>query len=150
MDVRYVEDEGGLGNSAGFIERVDGRETRFVRIPQATVRLIVEAPRILKVIQYQALKDARRTATTPSFPGSQSGSDLERSVVTRLRGKATLSGLGAWVKTTMSPLGSLQHLSTMDVQFQTAFLRESEEAIGFGIDWFDKEHLDPDGGFLFT
>ena len=83
MDVKFVDDEGGIASAEGFVECHEGLETRFVRVPGATIRLVIEAPKILKVVSYRALKDARRTETTPSFPGQQHSHDLERSIATR-------------------------------------------------------------------
>jgi len=149
MDVKFVDDEGGLATSAGFIERVDGRETRFVRVPVAMIRLVVEAPKIHRIISYKALRDARRTEKTPSFPGRQCSTDLQRSMVTTLSGSASLSGLGARRRTTMSPLGGVQDLTKIDVRLQTARLEETEEITGFTLDWFCEKHIEPLGGFIF-
>lgn len=148
MEVRFVEDEGGIASGEGFVEIHEGVETRFVRVPGATIRLIIEAPKISKVVTYKALKDACRTETTPSFPGQQHSHDLESSIATILSGKASISGLGAWSSTTLSKLGGLHELDEMEVRLENARLKNDEEITGFHIDWFSEEYIGPYGGFL--
>lgn len=148
MDVKFVEDEGGIATAEGFVECHEGRETRFVRVPGAAIKLVIEAPTIVKEVSYRALKDARRTETTPSFPGQQHSYDLERSIATILAGKASVSGLGAWVRTTLSKVGGLREFGEMEVRLENARLENDEEIAGFHIDWFSEEYIEPHGGFL--
>ncbi|WP_306004926.1 hypothetical protein [Aquicoccus porphyridii] len=148
MDVKFVKDEGSLGAAEGFVESHEGQEIRFVRVPGATIRLVIEAPKIIKVVSYRALKDARRTETTPSFPGQQHSIDLESSVATTLTGKASISGLGEWCKTTLSKFGGVHEFDEMEVRLTNARLENTEQVTGFSIDWFSDEYIEPHGGFL--
>lgn len=148
MNAKYVEDEEGIASAEGFVESQEGRKTRFVRVPGASIRLVVEEPKILKVVEYRALKDARRTETAPSFPGQQHSNDLERSTRTILSGKASVSGLGAWRKTTLSTVGGPHEFDEVDVRLETAMVEKIEEICGFSIDWFSSKYMEPHGGFL--
>ena len=84
---------------------------------------------------------ARRASL--SFTGQQHSSDLERSTATILSGKASVSGLGARLRTTLSRLGTLPDLTEMEVR-----LESTEEVTGFSVDWFSEEYIQPHGGFL--
>lgn len=148
MNVKFVKDEGGVASAEGFVESHDGLNTRFVRVPGATIRLVIEVPKILKIVQYRALKDARRTEATPSFPGQQHSHDLERSTATILSGKASVSGMGSSRKTTLSTVGGLHEFDEVKVRLENARLENSEEVTGFSIDWFSDEYIEPHGGFL--
>lgn len=150
MEVRYVQDEGGLASKEGFVEFQESVETRFVRVPGAMITLLIEEPKILKVVSYKALKDARRTDATPSFPGQQEANDLASSTETIIRGKASVSGLGASRRTTISTLGEPPDHTEIEVRLQNARLDKSEEVTGFSINWFPEEYVEPHGGFILS
>ncbi|MEL6243831.1 MAG: hypothetical protein AAFQ85_00600 [Pseudomonadota bacterium] len=137
-----------MATPAGFVESREGRESRFVRVPGATISLVIEVPKILRGVQYSALKDARRTETTPSFPGQQHSHDLKRSTTTVLSGKASVSGLGARRKTTLSTIGGPHEFDEMKVRLENAKLENTEEICGFSINWFSDEYVEPHGGFI--
>ena len=148
MHVKFVGDEGSLATTEGFVASREGGDTRFVRVPGATIRLVIDVPRILKGVKYSALKYAKRTETTPSFPGQQHSHDLESSTTTVLLGKARVSAPGGSLKTTLSTVGGLHEFDEMEVRLENARPENTEEVSGFSIDWFSDEHIEPHGGFI--
>ena len=145
MEVRFVPDEGGLAPGEGFFEAYN---KRLVRVPGATVQIAVESPEIRKVISYEAIKDARRTDTSPSFPGQQHSGDLKKSFCTEISGKGVISGQGARRRTTLSILGSEVDFTALEVQLQSARLEDGEEITGFSVDWLCQDYIPPSGGFI--